>query len=127
MTHKGKGIAATPADFPCYLARDDENIAALICPERREQGEDLWRDIVGGSAEAALDALYLAPSENHGRIVRVAYRANVPNPAFRVLVLETWLRYPEWLGHAAGGPGARESTLMCWFHRAGIDMSELAA
>src|SRR5689334_5663884 len=111
-----KGISATPANSPC-----------LICPEDRERAEELWRDVMAGSAEAALEVLQLAPSEHHGRIVRVAYRANIPNPGFRVLILETWLQYPEWLAHAAGGPGARESTLMCWCARAGIEISELAA
>jgi hypothetical protein len=122
-----KTTSPTPADSPCYLAHDDQSIAALICPEDRERGEGLWRDVMAGGAEAALEALQLAPSENRGRMLRVAYRAKVPNPAFRVLLLETWLQYPEWVGHAAGGPGARESTLMCWCARAGIEISELAA
>jgi hypothetical protein len=122
-----KKTLASPADSPSYLAHDEQNIAVLICPEDRERGEAIWREVMTGDAEAALEALQLAPCENRGRIVRVAYRAKVPNPAFRVLLLETWLQYPEWVAHAAGSPGARESTLMCWCARAGVEISELAA
>jgi hypothetical protein len=118
-------LSSTPDNTPCYLANDDETIDAIVCPWDHDRGEDLWSQILSGDQEAATKAMQLAPNENRGRIVRVAYRENVPNPAFRELVLAAWRYDREWLQHAAGGPGARQSTLMRWFDRAELDMSEL--
>ena len=109
---------ATPTNTPCYLANDDDTIDAIICPWDHDRGEDLWNEILAGDEVAATKAMQLAPNENRGRIVRVAYRANIPNPAFRELVSTAWLYDREWLQHAAGGPAARQSTLMRWFDRA---------
>ena len=61
---------ATPANSPCWLANDLENIAALICPWDHGQGADLWREILAGDQEAAMSAMAIAPNQNRGRIVR---------------------------------------------------------
>ena len=61
---------ATPANSPCWLANDLENIAALICPWDQGQGADLWREILAGDQEAAMSAMAIAPNQNRGRIVR---------------------------------------------------------
>jgi hypothetical protein len=120
-------LLMSPANGPCWLANDAKNIADLICPSDHARGAYLWLDILAGDQEAALSAIELAPNSHRGRIVRVAYRANVPNPAFRELVLSAWNHDHEWLLHAAGGPGARHNTLMLWFDRAAFDVSRLPA
>jgi hypothetical protein len=120
-------VPATPSNTPCYLAKDDDTIDAIICPWDHDHGDDLWSQILTGDEVAAAKSMQLAPNENRGRIVRVAYRVGVPNPAFRELVLSAWLHDREWLQHAAGGSGARQNTLMCWFDRAEIEMTELTA
>jgi hypothetical protein len=125
MSNMLRQALATPANSPCWLANDLENIAALICPWDHGEGADLWRKMLAGDQEAAVSAMAIAPNQNRGRIVRVAYRAGVPNPAFRELVLLAWNHDHDWMLHAAGGPGARRCTLMQWFDQAEFDVSLL--
>ena len=117
--------AATLVNSPRWLANDLENIAGLICPWDHAQGADQWCKILAGDKGAALSAMVMAHNQHRGRIVRVAYHASVPIPAFRELVNSCWNHDHGWMLHAAGGPAVRRLTLMQWFHRAKFDVSHL--
>ena len=117
---------ANPDNSPRWLANDLENISALICPWDHVLGADLWSKVLAGDKEAALSAMVMAHNQHRGRIVRVAYQANVPNRAFRELVNSCWNRDYAWMLHAAGGPAVRRLTLMQWFNRAKFNVSHLS-
>ena len=94
----------------------------LICPGDHNRAAELWGGMLDGDEEAAYSAICLAPNDNRGALVREAYDANIPNPAFRTLVCAGWNHDHDQLVLTARN---RMTTLRRWFERAAFDVSHL--
>ena len=67
-----------------------DNVGIIIFPSAPEEGRKLWKDAMAGCPDAANTATFVTPNLARGLLVRAAFRARMPVPAFREMLTAVW-------------------------------------